>query len=116
MSPATSPSVGGRPSRTASPGNEALSTVSGTGELNAMESHASPLDGPQTATPTSDATAADSTPAHSGAHRRCAAYSSSTGASEGFSATVIPNSTAASAGRPRRSASHPATSPTSSSG
>ena len=81
-----------------------------------MCSQASPLAGPHTATPTSDATTADATPARSGAHRRCATYSSRTGASEGLSDTVIPNSTAASTARPRRSASQPATSPTSSTG
>ena len=39
--PATRPRTGGTPSRTARPGSEALSTVSGTGELNAMRSQAS---------------------------------------------------------------------------
>ena len=81
-----------------------------------MRSQASPLLGPHTATPSNDATTADTTPARSGAHRRWAAYSSSTGASEGFSDTVIPNNTAASTGRPRRSATQPATSPTSRTG
>jgi hypothetical protein len=50
-----------------------LSTVSGTGELNAMRSQATPLLGPHTATPSNDATTADTTPARSGAHRRWAA-------------------------------------------
>ena len=90
--------------------------MSGTGELKAMWSQVSPLAGPQIATPTSEATTADATPARSGTQRRCATYRSRTGASDGFSATVIPNSTAASTARPRRSASQPATSPTSSTG
>ena len=67
-------------------------------------------------TPTSVATAAEISPARSGSQRRCTAGSSSNGASDGFSATVTPNSTAASTGRPRRSAIQPATSPTSSNG
>ncbi len=115
-SPSAAPTPDGRPNRTASPGSEALSTVSGTGAPKAIESQSRPLRGPHTAIPTSDATAADAIPARSGTQRRCIAGSSSTGASEGLSATVIPNRTAASTGLSRRSATQPPTRPTSSSG
>ncbi|GAA1274185.1 hypothetical protein GCM10009609_41710 [Pseudonocardia aurantiaca] len=110
------PTTDGTPKRTASPGSEALSTVSGTGSVTAMRSHSNPLDGPATSTPSSVAPAADSRPARMGTQRRCTAGSSSSGASDGLSATVTPYSTAASTGWPRRSAIQPAASPTRSSG
>ena len=71
--PSSIPITDGTPNRTASPGSEALSTVSGTGSLNAMRSHSGPLDGPATSTPNSVATAADASPARSGTQRRCTA-------------------------------------------
>ncbi|GAA3097687.1 hypothetical protein GCM10010464_71480 [Pseudonocardia yunnanensis] len=114
--PSSVPSTDGTPNRTASPGSEALSTVSGTGSVTAMRSHSNPLDGPATSTPSSVATAAEISPARNGTQRRCTAGSSSSGASDGLSATVIPKSTAASTGRPRRSAIQPATRPASSNG
>lgn len=114
--PSSRPTIDGRPNRTASPGSEALSPVSGTGSVAAIRSHSHPLDGPATRTPTSVATTAAAIPARMGTHRCCTAGSSSNGASDGLSATVIPNSTAASTGRARRSASHPPTRPASSSG
>ncbi len=88
--PSTAPSTDGSPKRTASPGSEALSTVSGTGSDSAIRSHVSPLDGPAASTPTSVATAADRSPARNGTHRRWTSASSSTGASDGLSATAIP--------------------------
>jgi hypothetical protein len=114
--PSNVPSTDGTPNRTASPGSEALSTVSGTGSVTAMWSHSNPLDGPATSTPRTVAAVAAPRPVHSGTHRRCTAGSSSSGASDGFSATVMPKSTAASTGRPRRSAIQPATRPASSNG
>ena len=90
--------------------------MSGTGSENAIFNHSIPLDGPATSTPNSVAAAAEISPARSGSQRRCTAGSSSNGPSDGFSATVIPYSTAASTGRPRRSAIQPDTSPTSSNG
>lgn len=116
IAPSNAPSTDGTPNRTASPGSEALSTVSGTGAVTAMRSHSNPLDGPAISTPSSVAAAAEISPARNGTQRRCTAGSSSSGASDGLSATVIPKSAAASTGRPRRSAIQPATRPASSSG
>ena len=114
--PATKPITDGSPKRTARPGSEALSTVSGTGSEKAIFSHSIPLDGPAANIPNSVAPAAEASPARSGTQRRCTAGRSSNGPSDGFSATVIPYSTAASTGRPRRSAIQPATRPTSNTG
>jgi len=114
-SPATLPTGVGRPSRAASPGSEALASTSGTPSLSAMPSHVSVLDGPAASAPTAVAPAAASSPVRSDTQRRCTNASSSTGASDGLSATVTPWHAAASTGRPRRSATHPATNPTSSS-
>jgi hypothetical protein len=84
------PTADGSPSRTATPGSEALSAVSGTGSLRPIRSHCSPLAGPATSTPSSDAAAAPPNPAAAGRHRRSTSGSSSNGASDGLSATVTP--------------------------
>ena len=68
--PAAMPSTAGTPKRTARPGSEALSTVSGTGSEKAIFSHSSPLDGPATSTPSKVAPAAAPSPARTGNQRR----------------------------------------------
>jgi hypothetical protein len=110
------PSADGSPNRTKSPGSEALSTESGTGSAKPMRSHSSPLRGPATTTPRSDAAAAAASPVAAGRHRRSTTGSSSSGASDGLSATVTPKSAAPSSGCPRRAAIQPAVSPTSRTG
>jgi hypothetical protein len=107
------PNADGTPNRTARPGSEALSTESGTPSAKPIRSHSSPLPSPATSTPSTDALAAAPKPAAAGRHRRSITGSSSSGASDGLSATVTPYSPAASSGCPRRSAIQPATRPTS---
>ncbi|GEL25141.1 hypothetical protein PSU4_40950 [Pseudonocardia sulfidoxydans NBRC 16205] len=113
--PATVPTVEDNPNRTATPGSAALSTTSGTAVVRPIRSHSTPLDQPAAATPTSVATAAPATPATPGRHRPCTKGNNRTGANDGLNATATPYSTAASIGRPRRSAIQPAASATSSS-
>ena len=74
------PTADGSPSRTARPGSEALSAVSGTGSVRPIRSHCSPLAGPATSTPSSEAAAAAPNPAAAGRHRRSTSGSSSSGA------------------------------------
>ncbi|MDF3049948.1 MAG: hypothetical protein K0R87_1586 [Pseudonocardia sp.] len=78
------------PNRTARPGSDALSTVSGTGSISPIRSHSSPVPGPAMSTPSSDATAAAARPAAPARQRRVTSGSSSSGASDGLSATVTP--------------------------
>jgi hypothetical protein len=89
-SPSTVPTAEGSPNLMARPGSDALSTVSGTGSVRPIRSHSSPLPEPATSTPSSDAAAAAPRPAARGRQRRVTSGSSSSGASEGLSATVTP--------------------------
>jgi hypothetical protein len=113
------PSQPGRPRRTTNPGSEALASTSGAGVWVASRSHSSALDGPAASTPARLAPAAEPSPVHSAARRpgarHCASGISSSGASDGFSATTTPSSAAASRPRPRRCANHASASPNSSS-
>jgi hypothetical protein len=108
------PTCPGPPRRATRPGSEALASTSGAGVWVASRSHSSALDGPAASTPATLVAPAEAIPAHSAGQRRCASGISSSGASDGFSATTTPSSTAASSSRPRRWASQAATSPNSS--
>jgi len=81
----------------------------------ASRSHSSALDGPATSTPATLVSPAEATPAQSAGQRRWANGISSSGASDGFSATTTPSNTAASRSRPRRWASHASVRPANSS-
>ncbi|ANY05692.1 hypothetical protein AFB00_04540 [Pseudonocardia sp. HH130630-07] len=80
----------GSPQRNACPGSDALSIVGPTGSDAAIASHWNAVGQPATATPSTVAAAAAPIPVAAGPHRRWTTASSSSGASDGFSATVTP--------------------------